>query len=132
MSVVAAAGRRPPGWAAIAAWTALVLFETLAQVALKAGGNALGDRPFDLDWLVAAASNGWVALGVVGYLGSFAAWMAILDRMPLSLGFPLTAIVYVTVAAASVVAFGEVIDLWRLLGIALIVAGITLLGSDER
>jgi multidrug transporter EmrE-like cation transporter len=129
MSVTTACPRRP-GWPAVAAWLCLVVFETLAQVALKAGGNALADRPFDIDWLAAAATNGWIALGIIGYLGSFVAWMAILDRLPLSLGFPLTAIVYVTVAAASIVVFGEVVDYSRLAGIGLIVAGIVLLGRE--
>jgi hypothetical protein len=43
-------------------------------VALKAVGKALGDRPFDLDWLVAAATKGWIGLGVVGYLRGSMRW----------------------------------------------------------
>jgi multidrug transporter EmrE-like cation transporter len=132
MSAVATARRRRPRLSTLAAWAFLIVFETLAQVALKAGGNALGDLPFDLDWLAAAASNGWIAIGVVGYLGSFVAWMVILDRTPLNLGFPLTAIIYATVAGASFVFFGEEIGAGRLVGIGLIVVGVMMLGHEDR
>ena len=112
------------------AWTFLVLCETLAQVALKAAGSAMEGVPPEA-WLWAAATNGWAWIGVIGYLGSFAAWMTILDRMPLSLGFPLTSIVYVSVTAASAVLFGEHVGALRWAGVAIIIAGIVLLGTED-
>lgn len=117
---------------AVAAWAALVLFETLAQVALKAGGDALGDAPIDVDWLLSAAANPWVLAGVLGYVGSFVSWMVILDRIPLSLGFPLTSVCYVTVTAASVLLFHEEIGWLRGAGIALVVVGVMVIGTEEE
>lgn len=116
---------------ALAAWSALVLFETLAQVALKAGGDALGDAPLDGAWLLAAATDPWVLAGIFGYVGSFVSWMVILDRIPLSLGFPLTSVCYVTVTAASVLLFREDIGWLRGGGIALIVLGVIVIGTEE-
>jgi drug/metabolite transporter (DMT)-like permease len=118
--------------AALAAWTALVLFETLAQVALKAGGDTLGDAPLDLSWVLSAATNPWVLAGILGYVGSFVSWMVILDRIPLSLGFPLTSVCYVTVTAASVLLFHEEIGWLRGGGIALIILGVIVIGTEEE
>jgi drug/metabolite transporter (DMT)-like permease len=116
---------------AIIAWFGLLVFETLAQVALKAGGNALAQRPFGVTWLEAALINPWVLAGILGYLGSFAAWMVLLNRLPLSFGFPLTAVVMLSVVLASCLLFGETITLGRMIGIGLIIAGVMLTGRGD-
>jgi len=114
----------------VAAWTGLLASETVAQLTLKAGGAALAGEPFGVGWLLHAVSSPWVLAGIAGYIGSFAAWMIILDRMALSLAFPLTAMVILVVTLASYLAFGEVLTFWRASGIAVILAGILLLGDD--
>jgi drug/metabolite transporter (DMT)-like permease len=119
------------GPAQVLAWLALLAFETLAQVTLKMGGEPLAAMPFGLPWLAEAAHNSWVWAGVAGYVGAFAAWMIILDTVPLSLGFPMTAAVVLAVAAASHYLFGEVLSYWRLGGIALIIAGLVVMGGDD-
>jgi drug/metabolite transporter (DMT)-like permease len=118
--------------AAAAGWAALVTFETLAQVALKIAADRLGDGLAAGDWLAAAVVEPWVWVGALAYLGSFAAWMTILDRLPLSRGFPLTAVVYVAVAAASLIAFGETITPLRWCGIGLIVVGVVVIGGEDE
>lgn len=115
-----------------AAWTLLVAFETLAQIALKAAGETLAAAPDLPHWFAAAAGSGWAWLGVLGYLGSFAAWMAILDKLPLSLGFPLTSVVYVTVTACSALVFREEIGALRWAGIGLIIVGVIVLGTEDE
>ncbi|MFO1149050.1 MAG: EamA family transporter [Alsobacter sp.] len=116
--------------AAASGWAALVASETLAQVALKVAADRLGDHEQAGAWLAAALRQPWVWIGVLGYLGSFAAWMTILDRLPLSRSFPLTAIVYVAVAGASVFVFGEAITPLRSFGVALIMAGVIVIGGE--
>jgi drug/metabolite transporter (DMT)-like permease len=116
---------------AIFAWLLLLGFETLAQVALKAGGQTLAEVPFGMMWLLTAATSPWVLAGIAGYIGGFAAWMVILDRVPLSLGFPLTAVVMLAVTAASHYLFGENLTLWRMLGILSIVAGVVVMGGGK-
>lgn len=117
--------------AALAGWGALILAETLSQVALKMAGGRLDGLPLDGAWLLHAAGEPLVWLGVLGYCGSFAAWMTILDRIPLSRGFPLTAVIYVAVTGASVALFHEAVGPLRGLGIALIVAGVAVVGSED-
>ena len=114
------------------AWMALLGFEALAQIGLKAGGERLADQPFGLHWLLQALSEPWVLAGIIGYLGAFAAWMAILDRVSLSFAFPLTAVIMIVVAAASYFIFGETISWLRGFGIALIIAGVVMIGRSDR
>ncbi|MBP0580248.1 EamA family transporter [Labrys sp. LIt4] len=113
------------------AWLFLLAFETTSQLALKIGGEALAHLPFGLAWLMEAARNPWVIVGVFGYLGAFSAWMVILDRIPLSFGFPLTAMVMLVVAIASHYVFGEELTAWRMAGIGLIVAGVVVMGGGD-
>jgi multidrug transporter EmrE-like cation transporter len=120
------------GPASLAAWAALILFETAAQLTLKAGGEALADVPFGWPWVTAGAANPWVLLGLVSYLGSFGAWMLVLETVPLSLGFPLTAAVMLAVAGASWLVFGEILSPARLAGIGLIMGGVLVMGGGER
>ncbi len=115
-----------------AAWSGLVIFETLAQAAMKAGGAALSGLPFGRAFVVAAVGEPLVLVGAVGYLLSFAAWMMILDRVPLSRGFPMSSIVTLAIVSASVLFFGEVVDGWRLCGIGLILGGLFLMGDESE
>jgi len=127
----AAAPRQLSPQAVLVAWVFLLAFETMAQVGLKAGGEVLSGVPFGMAWLGQAAQTPWVWAGIVGYLGGFASWMVILDRMPLSLGFPLTAVVMLTVALASRYIFGEELSSWRLSGIGLVIIGMAIMGGDD-
>lgn len=117
--------------AMIIAWVLLLGFETLAQVGLKAGGQTLTNTPFGPSWFLDALHTPWVWAGIAGYVGGFAAWMVILDRIPLSFGFPLTAVVMLSVAVASYYLFHEVLSLWRLSGIGLVIAGLVIMGGDD-
>ncbi len=58
--------------------------------------------------------------------------MVILDSIPLSFGFPLTAVAMLAVAIASHYVFGEEITPWRMIGIGLIVAGAVVMGGSEE
>jgi drug/metabolite transporter (DMT)-like permease len=69
-------------------------------------------------------------VGLACYLGAFAVWMGILEKTALSTAFPITAITFVTVMIASWAILGEPMGRDKLLGSAIIVAGILLLGGD--
>jgi drug/metabolite transporter (DMT)-like permease len=115
----------------VLAWGALILFETLAQVALKEAGESLATLGFGRAWVLAALHEPSAYAAACGYVGAFLAWMTILDRMPLSRGFPMSSLVTLAIIAASVLVFGETLDGWRLAGIALILAGLALMGNEE-
>ena len=64
-------------------------------------------------------------------IASLALWMYVLARMPLGEAFPLSALGYVFVIAASHFVFGEPIAAVQLVGSAAILAGAWLVGRPD-
>jgi len=114
-----------------AIWLAFIALDTGTQLAFKWGADSLGDMDFGLDMLARAMPLPGVWLAILGYVGTFVVWMAILRDMPLSRAFPMTGLVYVTVPLLAWLAFGERIDPVRAGGIGLIIAGVVLLGGGN-
>ncbi|MGH8145082.1 MAG: hypothetical protein ACREPY_02005 [Rhodanobacteraceae bacterium] len=114
------------------AWVVLLILETTGQVALKKAGLSVGVFEPNLQSLLAALSTPWLWLGIGCYLGQFAAWMSILEKSALSTAFPTSAIVFVSVMIASWAVFGDPMGWEKILGSAIIVAGILLLGGDDE
>lgn len=112
-------------------WAVLLAVETLAQLGLKIGSHSIEHVAFGWDWLLRAAAAPWLWVGAFAYLMSFLTWLVILRRMPLGAAFPLTGLVYVTVLASSALVLGEPIEPLQVAGVALIVLGATVLGSDS-
>ena len=119
-------------WALVLAWGALLAIETLGQVSLKLAGRSAGAFELDPASIHAALATPWLWVGLACYLGAFAVWMGILEKSALSTAFPITAITFVTVLVASWVVLGEPMGWEKLLGSAIIVAGILLLGGDAE
>jgi drug/metabolite transporter (DMT)-like permease len=118
-------------WRTLAVWSAFIALDTLTQLAFKWGADQLAGLDFGLPMIARAAALPGVWLAALGYAGTFVVWMAILRMMPLSRAFPMTGLAYVTVPLLAWIALGERIDLARACGIALIVAGVIALGSEE-
>lgn len=112
------------------AWVLLLAIQTLGQVAMKTAGNRTGAFELDHASIVAAIATPWLWVALACYLGQFAVWMTILEKMALSTAFPTSAIAFVTVMLASWAVLGESMDWEKLVGSAIIVAGILLLGGD--
>lgn len=60
------------------------------------------------------------------------AWMAALSKFDLSYAYPFMSLNFVLVTTISVVAFGEVFDLYKVSGLGLIVVGVLLLSFSGR
>lgn len=118
-------------WRTLAVWSAFIALDTFTQLAFKWGADQLSDLDFGLPMIARALTLPGVWLAALGYAGTFVVWMAILRMMPLSRAFPMTGLAYVTVPLLAWVVLGERIDLTRACGIALIVAGVIALGSQE-
>jgi drug/metabolite transporter (DMT)-like permease len=114
----------------VVAWAALLAIETLGQVSLKVAGARVGAFELDAAHILSALATPWLWVGLACYLGAFAVWMGILEKTALSTAFPITAITFVTVMIASWAILGEPMGRDKLLGSAIIVAGILLLGGD--
>ena len=114
------------------AWIGLLAVETLGQVSLKFAGTRVGVLEPNLHSILAAVSTPWLWLGLACYLGQFALWMRILEKSHLSRAFPTSAIAFVAIMIASWAVFGDPMGWEKILGSAIIVAGILLLGGDAH
>jgi len=115
----------------IAAWSLLLVFETVCQISLKLAGRVTGAFDFSPDAFVRALGVPWLYLAIACYVGAFLAWMTILRQSTLSAAFTTSALVFVAVMLSSWLVFGEHIGALQLLGSAIIVGGILLLGADD-
>jgi multidrug transporter EmrE-like cation transporter len=114
----------------IALWALFLAVECGAQIGLKLGSDHLTGLAFGVDWLSVALSSPWVQFGILCYVLAFVLWMLILDKMELSLAFPLSGMVYVAVMAASAFGLHEAPSPLHWAGVGLIVTGVVVLGRD--
>lgn len=109
----------------------LMGFDTLAQISFKyAGDNAL-PLAANLAWFLRVFGAPWIYGAMIGYLGSFFVWMALLKHAPIGPAFAASHLEVVSVLVLSAWLFGERLTLMRITGAVLIVAGIICLGIAE-
>jgi multidrug transporter EmrE-like cation transporter len=113
-------------------WALLLIIETLGQVAMKMAGVKVGAFELNAQSIHAALSTPWLWLALACYLGQFAVWMTILEKSALSAAFPTSAIVFVAIMIASWAVFDDPMGWEKILGSAIIVAGILMLGGDVQ
>ena len=68
--------------------------------------------------------------GMVCYAASVCVWIAALSKAPVSTAYPMLSLGYVVVTAVSVLWLGETLSLPKVLGIALICAGVVLVSRS--
>jgi multidrug transporter EmrE-like cation transporter len=71
----------------------------------------------------------WV--GMLCYGTSLLVWLAALSKAPVSTAYPMLSLGYIVVAAASVLWLGETLSPAKVLGIALICAGVVLVSRSS-
>ena len=71
----------------------------------------------------------WV--GMVCYGGSLCVWLAALAKAPVSVAYPMLSLGYIVVAAAAVLWLGETLSPLKIIGIALICAGVALVSRSS-
>ncbi|MGO9932732.1 MAG: SMR family transporter [Steroidobacteraceae bacterium] len=68
--------------------------------------------------------------GMLCYAASICVWLAALSKAPVSTAYPMLSLGYVVVAFASVLWLGESLTVAKVLGIALICAGVVLVSRN--
>jgi multidrug transporter EmrE-like cation transporter len=111
----------------VALWGLFLALDSCTQFAFKAGGNAMSGVDFGYAWLDRFMHTPAIWLGVLGYILAFVLWIAILQGSELTRAFTLQGATFVTVPLGGWLLFGEHISLERAAGIALIIAGVTLI-----
>jgi multidrug transporter EmrE-like cation transporter len=108
-----------------------ILLSSAGQLLLKQGLNAVKnpDMPA-VAFLVAALTNLQVLAGLFAYGSGAIVWLLALRQTQLSLLYPLVSLSYVAVAAGSVLFLGESLPMGRIVGIAVIMAGVVLVARS--
>ena len=108
-------------------WLLNIVLDTGGQLAFKAaaGDRAAGDG---LARWKHMASRPWLWLGIGSYVLEFLVWIAFLSLIPLSEGVLLGSINIVAIMLAGRFLFGEKLTRLRVLGIALVTFGVTIVG----
>ncbi|HET6248370.1 MAG TPA: EamA family transporter [Tepidisphaeraceae bacterium] len=102
------------------------LLDTAGEVLLSKGAKIVAGGTLThgaLGWMAPLASA-WTWIGIVSYITSLVAWLAVLRSVPLSIAFPLISVVHVMVPAASHFFLHEVIPLHLWIGVGMIFLGI--------
>ena len=105
-----------------------IAFTVYGQLIMKWQISKVGAFPNDWPgrgaFVLRILLNPWVLSGLVAAFLAMLCWMAALSKMPLSSAYPFTSLGFVLVLVFGAVAFREAITLPKLLGVALIMAGI--------
>ena len=106
------------------------VFGAAAQMLIKTGANALPHVSGVMPNLIAMAMNSRLVAGYSLYGISTVLLIVALRHGELSLLYPVIALTYVWVAILSVLVFHEYMNPLRLAGVAVIVAGVAILGQE--
>ena len=112
-----------------------VLLNSAAQLMLKAGARTLGSVAMGSGsslmaaaW--SAATQPWILLGLVCYFVSAGLWIIALTRVDVTIAYPMLSMGYVIAALLAWQLFGEPLTSGRVLGIAIILAGVVVLSRS--
>ena len=115
----------------MARYIPLILFTVLtnaaAQIMLKKGMLAIGPLGGQgrnlLTGIASVVLNPFVFVGLCTFVISMASHLVVLSRVELSYAYPFLSLAYVVVAIYAYVVFGEDLNNYRILGIALVCLG---------
>jgi drug/metabolite transporter (DMT)-like permease len=118
---------------AIALALLATLIATLGQLLLKSGMRQVGpvsfsdlSDPFPL--FLTVFTNPLILIAIPLYVAGFLTWLIVLSKLDLSYAYPFLAVTYVLVPLLSWLFLGEQVPSMRWVGIAVICAGLILVG----
>ena len=85
----------------------------------------------NVEWVLRVMSMPWLYAAIGCYVGAFLTWMTLLEHAPIGPAFAASHLDVISVMAVSVSIFGEHIDKPKIIGSALILAGIVCLAISE-
>lgn len=107
-----------------------VMFNAFAQIVLRKAMTVSVLPPIQnvvaFGW--ALGTNVWLWAGMACYALSIGLWLAVLNRVQVSVAYPMLSMGYIIAAILGVMLLGEQVGPARILGIALICAGVFVIG----
>jgi drug/metabolite transporter (DMT)-like permease len=107
------------------------------ELLLKRGMTAVGELDLfspaaAVGVLFRAFTNPFVLGGFMLIFGGAIFWLAVISRLPLSVAYPMLGLSYVLGVGASWLLFNEHINGMRIIGVAIIVTGVALVGLSYQ
>lgn len=110
-----------------------IFFAVSGQLFIKHGMNKLGKLYLTRDTIntiIKIATNKFVIIGFASYGISVPIWLVVLNKLDLSLAYPLVSSSYILIALFSKAFFKERISKLRWLSMAIIIIGVILLSNS--
>lgn len=111
-----------------------VLAGATGQVLLKKGMSSIGPLTLSLSKLLSIlwrmATNPYVIVGLLIYVGGTVFWLTALSRVDLSYAYPFASLSYIVMLAASWLLFREDISVVRLLGTLVVGVGVLIISRS--
>lgn len=112
-----------------------ILLSTTGELFFKVGMTRVGSFDFSPRAIRAVlpriVGNPLIWVGFIGFGSGAVFWLAVLSRVPLSLAYPILALSYFVVVVEARVFLREHVTWKRLLGVAVIVVGVIVVGLSE-
>jgi len=108
-----------------------MLFSTTGELFLKRGMNEIGSFDFTavsaiLPTVTKIATNPFIWIGMIGFVGGSVFWLSVISRVPLSLAYPMLSLSYVIVVVESWIFLNEGLHPLRVIGSLIIIGGVVL------
>lgn len=108
-----------------------IVLGAFAQIAMKLGSSQVVAEGMNLTaQLLKYFTNIPILSGFLLYALSAVVWIFALSRVPLSIAYPMVASSYVLVVFLSWLIFHEPVSVMRILGLAIIVAGVMIIANS--
>jgi len=109
---------------------ATVLINVIGTVLIKFGSSKISSINLSLASIWSIISNWHILLGIALYAGSFPAYSYILQKMSVSVAYPIfTSLSFAGVVVISVLFLKESLTMMQFFGLALVIGGIVLLSA---
>ncbi|MGQ0604435.1 MAG: EamA family transporter [Anaerolineales bacterium] len=121
---------------AIAYILVAVVGSAVGQLLLKKGMSTIGaltitpDQIFNVLWKI--GTNPYVIIGLLIYVCGTVFWLAALSRVDLSFAYPFASLSYIAMIIGGWLLFSEKVDIWRIAGSAVIMAGVILISQSGK
>ena len=109
-----------------------VAFGAIGQLILKAGMKSLGPLQLSVATLVSMATSPLLLVGIAIFGISTLLWLLALMKADLSFAYPFLSLTYIAVLIGGAVLFQENVTLPRMIGFAIIVAGVLIVARSEQ
>jgi drug/metabolite transporter (DMT)-like permease len=111
-----------------------VLMGAIGQILLKKGMTTMGPITLSLGQLPTTlwrmATNPFVIIGLLIYVGGTVFWLSALSRVDLSYAYPFASLSYIVMLAAGWFLFDEHISAMRILGTLVVAIGVFLISRS--